>query len=105
MIEFEFDDGGLEEVQKRLEALPEEQAVSFADAFPPDFMAQYTSFADVQAFIDAAEVDADCPDKFQDIPPAILDDFVAAKTRFADWKDMQAKASEEYISRQIGLSD
>ena len=85
--------------------MPDRQSVTFADAFPPEFMAKYTDYANVKAFIDAAETEANCPDRFQDIPTATLDSFVAKKTCFADWEDMQAKAGDEYIGRQIGLSD
>jgi len=105
MVEFTFDDGGLKDLQKKLEALPEEQSVTFDKLFPDAFMVAHTDFATIQAFVDAMEAEANKPDAFWDIPETAKDSFVQRQTTFADWEEMKGQAGEEWMARELGLEE
>ena len=103
MIEFEFDDGGLKDLQKKLEGLPEEQAVTFDKLFPPAFMAQYTDFKTIDEMLDATGDKIDGADDFDALPEGVWEKLVKQRTRFKDWEDMKGKAAQEWTAQELGL--
>lgn len=42
-------------------------------------------------------------ESFDKMPDATLDKHVSENTKFSTWEEMQNKALEEYVTRQIGF--
>ena len=107
MLKIEIE--GLDQVQRRFaemgrraQALDGVQQVSFADLFPPTFMAEHTEFETMQAMFDASGLFESAT---EDVA-AVLNgqewtEFVARRTVFSDGREMQLKAFGERTFRQL----
>jgi len=108
MLKIEIE--GLDQVQRRFaemgrrgQALDGVQQVSFADLFPPTFVAEHTEFETMQAMFDASGLFESAT---EDDVAAVLNgqewtEFVARRTVFSDWREMQLKAFGERTFRRL----
>ena len=101
---------GLDEFRRKLDRLSRNAQnvsgpVAFDDLFPPEFMRRYTDFTAMQAMADASGFKIDSQDDFEAIPDAGWDAFVRCHTRFSTWRDMQAKAGEEFVVRRLNVEN
>ena len=92
------------EMGRRAQALDGvQQKVSFADLFPPSFMAEHTEFKTLQAMFDASGLlESATEDDVADVLNGQeWTEFVARRTVFSDWQEMQLKAFGERTFRQL----
>ena len=99
---------GLDEVRRNLDALQRRMQnlsgpVAFEDLFPPEFMRRYTDYASIEELITASGHKVESTEDFEAIPQAEWDQFIKAKTRFANWEAMQSKAGEDYVARRLNI--
>ena len=108
MLKIEIE--GLDDVQRRFaetgrraQALDGVQRVSFADLFPPTFVAEHTEFETMQAMFAASGLFESAT---EDDVAAVLNgqewtELVARRTVFSDWREMQLKAFGERTFRRL----
>jgi hypothetical protein len=68
-------------------------------------MRRYTDFPTIEAMTDASGFKIESQEDFEAIPDAEWDVFVRSRTRFSTWKEMQAKAGEEYVVRRLNIEN
>ena len=101
MFNVKFDDSEFRRLMRNLEALETRRSVSFAELFPPAFVARYTKFATMEALVDASGYRVESAEDFAAIPDAEWDAFIAANTQFGNWEDMQRVAGEQWAAAQL----
>jgi hypothetical protein len=101
---------GLDELKRKLDALARRarrlegtHSVRLRDLFNPDFMERYTEFSSIDEMVESSGFDVESADDFKRILDDGWDTFVASRTRFRTWKQMLAKAGEEYIVKKLGF--
>ena len=107
MIEIE----GLDQLQRRFAEMGRhaaaldgvQQRVSFDDLFPPAFLTEHTEFETLQAMVDPSGLfesvaEGDVAGVFGG---AEWSEFVACRTVFSDWHEMQLEAFGERTFRQL----
>ncbi len=70
--------------------------VTLSELFPDSFVRQNTDFQTLQEMFDASGVKNP-----EDINSEAFSTFIAARTRFDSWKDMQLAAFAERIRRKL----
>lgn len=100
-----FDDltKNLNQMQDKLKQLEGTNRVPFGEIFNASFMSRYTRFSSIDEMFEAGGFQVDSEEDFQKIQEAELDAFVKSSTRFSAWKEMQEKASQEWVSMKLGL--
>ena len=99
-----FEIKGLDELtrlQKRVEELEGTHQVPFDQAFPPDFMIEFTDFTSIDEMFEASGFKADTEKDFAAIPDDEWDAFVARTTRFASWEEMRAEAGQRWAQKKL----
>lgn len=105
-----FEMHGLDKLQKDLKKLQENakklegnREVPFSELFTASFMSKYTPFPSIDELLDAGGFHAETSEDFEAIPEDALDAHIAATTKFKSWDDMVGEATQEYITKQLGL--
>jgi hypothetical protein len=93
----------LRDLQRRAEKLDGLHGVKFDELFPPSFMRRYSDFETIGAMVDASGFRVESADDFARIPDDEWDRFVASRTRFANWREMQDKAAAEWTGKRLGF--
>lgn len=100
-----FDD--LEKQLKRMaegaEELGNASFIPLDELFTPTFMKNCSSFSSFDEFLSAGNFNADTQEEFDAIPDDELDKHVSSVTSFSTWEDMLDEATNQYISRKLGL--
>lgn len=91
----------LDRLRERSESLDGENAVSFTELFPEDFMVTYTEFATIREFFDASPWTVESDTDFERIPEDEFDAYVNEHTGFSDWEAMLSAAAREWIGREL----
>lgn len=97
---------GLDDLQRmvrNLERLEGHHSVPFDDLFHPAFMAAQTDFRTIDEMFAQSGYSVETSDDFEEIPDAEWDAFVARRTRFANWHEMQEAATQEWATRQLSI--
>jgi len=99
------EDGGdvtemVDEMHERASSLGD---AGFEEVFTSAFMERYTDVESFEAFLAESEWDVSSKADFADVSESEFDEYVAERTRFADWEEMMGRASEEWMARQMGL--
>lgn len=98
------DDTALRTVREKLAAASTPQDVSFVELMSPDFVLRHAGFPTLEAMLDASGLPADTPDEAAEtLHGAAWSRFVAARTAFASWEEMQLAAGAESMRRRFGL--
>lgn len=87
---------------KNVQKLSDTSEILIIDLLNPKFMAKYTSnkYQSLESFL----ADSDFSEiPLQQIPEKDLDKLVSQSTPFNTWKDMLAKATKEYVSKELGF--
>jgi hypothetical protein len=102
-----FDDAlrKLSDLRRRAEALDGKHSVSFPELFNDEFMLRNTDFASISAMFEASGFNVESSADFEAIPEDAWDKFVCDRTRFTEWKDMQAAAGKEWMSKKMGFDE
>lgn len=69
----------------------------------PNFVAQHTRFADVDAMVQASGFKLETNDDLAAIPDAEMDAFIASVSDFATWQEMLEEGSKAWALRRLGL--
>ncbi len=93
----------LKNMQNKLKQLEGTNRVSFGEIFSPSFMSRNTKFTSIDSMFVAGGFKVDSEADFEKIPEAELDAFVKSTSRFSTWKEMQEKASQEWVTKKLGL--
>lgn len=92
----------LDKIQENLEAIDGENQVSMDDLFDSSFMEKYTNFHNMPDFLKQPGLEITTSEQFKAFDEKELDKFVNKSTQFSTWSEMQHKASDAWISRQLG---
>jgi len=100
-----FDELGkrLKQIQKAAEELNGTHSVPFSDLFVDSFMRKYTKLSTIEDFFTSGGFKVASQEDLEAIPETDLDKYVASHSKFQTWKDMLAKAVEEYAARKLGF--
>jgi hypothetical protein len=100
-----FDDltKNLKNLQNKLGQLEGTNKVLFGEIFSASFMSRHTKFSSIDTMFEAGGFKVDSEADFEKIPEVELDAFVESTTSFSSWKDMQEKASQEWVTKKLGL--
>ena len=71
--------------------------------FPNKFMAEYTDFVSFDEMLSASGSKVTTQEEWAAIPDDQWDAFIAARTRFKDWKEMKGKAGAEWTLGKLSL--
>ena len=102
--EFEFDDSGFKELERKLKVFEKGQRVPLPKLFNPAFMKKYTRYPSFDALLAAGEYDVQTAEDFKAIPDDEWDRHIRASTRFRSWQEMQNHAGTEWTAKQLGFS-
>lgn len=91
----------LAEVSRASDKLAGQTEVSFDDLFTPEFMAEYTAYGTLEAFL--AAVNVTNGEEFIALPEEALNAHVAKATRFGTWDDMMGEAVTAYAAKSLGF--
>jgi hypothetical protein len=93
----------LRDLAQRTRELEGTHKLPTEDVFPAGFMSKYTDFPSFPEMLRASDFKAATPRDFEAIPADQRDSFVAAHTRFKNWKEMRETATREYVRAKLGL--
>jgi hypothetical protein len=82
-----------------------EHRVPMSELFPPDFARRFTDFLDIEEMFKASGFCIESTEDFAKIPDDAWGKFIAERTLFARWHDMQEKAGGEWASKKLGFSE
>ena len=86
---------------ERTLTMPEASDLTIEEFFPETFMEENTSFASLDAFLRAAPCEYSPADSVSEIFGPELDDFVAEKTEFGSWQEMQQTAEVNWMNEHL----
>jgi hypothetical protein len=93
----------LTELQHRAEAMSGTHEVPVGQLFTSEFMLLHTDFDSLEAMFAAGGFAVRSQADFEALPLESWNAFVAERTRFKDWEEMQQTAASEYMRRQLEL--
>lgn len=91
----------LDRLRDQAKAIDGENAVSFTELFPEDFMQTYTTFESIQEFFDVSPWTVESEADFEQIPQDEFDAYVDDHTEFNSWEAMLSAAAREWIGREL----
>lgn len=91
----------MSDMANRVKNFEGKHETSFGEVLTDNFMQRYTDFQNVSVFFDAVGIKT--TDDFDTYPDDKLNAFVSLHSRFSTFQQMLDKATDEYISRQIGF--
>ena len=101
---------GLDDLQRDLHKLQQnarkmsgKHSVSFDKLFTRSFMLKYSRYSSIDALLEAGNFHAKTNAEFEAIPEKELDAHIAKVTKFKTWDEMLSKATDEYVTRQLGF--
>ena len=101
---------GLDQLSKKLDQLARNakeldgtHSVSLTDVLTPEFVSQYTRFADAGQLFEAGGFNANSQAEFEAIPEDKLDAFIRSESSFGSWKDMLTAAGAAWTKAKLGL--
>lgn len=97
-LKISMDLKGLKELEKKVDALSGEKAVSLEEIMPDSFVRANTDFNTLQKMFDAGGVRTP-----ENINSEAFSKFIAARTRFPNWTAMLEAATQEYFKRKLGF--
>lgn len=102
-LEFKFDDSGLKSMIKKLEKVGNamEGKHSFYEMFPPEFMRKYTSYSDIESFMDNCGFPHKTDEEFKAIPDDAFNAYVRKSSKFKSWQEMLDTATQELLDRNM----
>lgn len=95
----------LQDLATRAERLDGEHSVPMSELFPPDFMRRFTDFLDIDEMFTASGYRVESTEDFAKIPDDAWDKFIAERTLFGMWQEMQEKAGGEWVSKKLGFDE
>lgn len=105
-----FKVSGFDELEKQLkkmadgaEELSKTEFIPFSELFTPSFMRKCSSFSSFDDFLSAGNFNVDTQEDFEAIPEDLLNTHIASVTSFKSWDDMLQEATNQYISKKLGL--
>jgi hypothetical protein len=95
----------LQDLATRAETLDGEHSVPMSELFPPDFIRRFTDFLDLDEMFKASGFHVESTEDFAKIPDDAWDRFIAERTLFGNWHEMQEKAGGEWVSKKLGFGE
>lgn len=97
-IKVTADMSGLEDLERKLRELDGTHSVPLAELMPDDFIRRHTDFATLGKMLDASGLTLESQEDFESDE---WDAFVAERTSFESWEEMQQKAAGEWVGRRL----
>ena len=97
-IKVTADMSGLEDLERKLKDLDGTHSVPLEELMPDDFIRRHTDFATLGEMLDASGLTLESQEDFES---GEWDAFVAERTRFESWEEMQQKAAGEWVGRKL----
>lgn len=92
---------GLKEAQDKLQKLQDIKQVSLGQLLTPQFISANSEFETIDDLFQNSGFKADTAEDFAAIPDAEWDAFIAAKTSFSNWEEMQQAAFQEFLAQSL----
>jgi len=92
---------GLKEAQDKLQKLQDIKQVSLGQLLTPQFISANSEFENIDDLFQNSGFKADTAEDFAAIPDDEWDAFIAAKTRFPNWEEMQKAAFQEFLAQAL----
>ncbi|WP_298705327.1 hypothetical protein [uncultured Veillonella sp.] len=93
----------LNELSANAKKLSGTSAIPFDELFPPSFMRHHTDSSSIDEFLDNSPFTIESEEDFLAIPDEEWDNYIVAHTDFSSWEEMQGKAAEDYVVKQLGF--
>lgn len=93
----------LKNIEKNAKELEKTTSVSFDVLFNSKFMQKYTSFSTFDELLKAGNYVVNSKEDFEAIPDNEFDKHISTCTKFDNWKDMLNTATNEYVTKKLGL--
>lgn len=101
---------GLDKIQDELKAMEEkakelsgEQEVSFEELFTHEFMLKNTRYNTLDELFQAADLNIETNEDFDNLPQEELDAGIQKVTKFKSWKDFIGEAATNYFAKRMGF--
>ncbi len=98
-IKVTADMGGLEELERKLKELDGTHNVPLTELMPDDFIRRHTDFATLDEMLESSGLTLESQEDFDGDE---WNAFVAERTRFENWEEMQQEAAGEWVRRKLG---
>lgn len=66
-------------------------------------MRHHTDSSSIDEFLDNSPFTIESEEDFLAIPDEDWDNYIVAHTDFSSWEEMQGKAAEDYVVKQLGF--
>ncbi len=106
MFNIDIDDRPLRKLRENLRKLEGDKTVPLTDLLTPEFMAAYTSFPDLDSFLEASglfprDADSETFSSVLEEKRTELDAWTAKESSCNSWDDLLATGGREYIQREL----
>jgi hypothetical protein len=91
----------LGDLRRRVQELEGKHEIPIKDIFRSDFMSKYTDFRSFDEMLDASGFKVRTSEDFAAILDGQWDAFVAARTRFKNWKEMREEGVRQYVEAKL----
>ncbi len=100
-----FDDVSkrLRELARKASELDGQHNVPLAELMPPEFVSGCSAFASINELIEASPFKVQSAEDFKAIPDAEWDEYIAEKTSFTSWQEMQGAAAQAWTAKRLGF--
>jgi hypothetical protein len=95
------DMSGLKTLADNARKLGETKQVLLLDLLNPAFISKHTKSPDFLSFCDSAGYKVETADDLKAIPDEPWDEFIAANSDFANWREMQEKAFSAWTAAKL----
>lgn len=93
----------LNKLKRQAKKLHGTQNVPLNKLFSASFMSRYTSYNTIDDFFDAGGFVFETTEEFENLPEDKLDQYVRNSTKFKSWNEMQTKAGEHFVAKELGF--
>ncbi|MBY6188515.1 hypothetical protein KUV89_18020 [Marinobacter hydrocarbonoclasticus] len=91
----------LAQLIEQLSKLDDCDEITLGDLLSPEFLAQCSSFSDIEQFFNASGFTVESAEDFAAIPEPEWNAFIQAHTCFSSWDELQHSALKAYVERRL----
>lgn len=93
----------LKEMEKGAKELSKKKHIPLEDLFHSSFMRKYTSFSSINELFKAGGFEVESQEDFESLQEEPFNKHISSTTKFSCWDDMLETATDEYVTKKLGL--
>ena len=93
----------LKQMERAAKKLNGTHEVPYSKLFTPDFMRKNTKCKSFNDILQACGLNEYTQEAFDELDEKLLDQQIRKLTKFRSWEEMQQKAMDAYITKQLGF--